>query len=172
MNVLPKGSQAPAIEAVSLAGERLSSQGPLVLCFAMPRIHASRLVVGYLRRLKEQLPELPIWVILQGDEAQVERYVRNYLDTVQVVHDRELDLSERFAVTHVPSTYYLEDEVVKLAFSGFSRPAMNKLAAKAAEALGAKARELITQSDNKGEYELAEPALSWRPPDAAERRRG
>jgi hypothetical protein len=164
MNVLPEGSKAPDLEPQN-------PQGPSVLVFAMPHIYASRLVVGYLRRLKEQLPELSITIILQGNEDQIERYARGYLEALKVVHDRDLALSERFAVTHVPTTYYLEDDVVALAFSGFSRPALNRLAAKAAEALGTKPKELITASDNKGEYELAEPALSWQPADAAKTRR-
>jgi hypothetical protein len=162
MNVLPEGLEAPELRAITLAGEKLSSEAlsPLLFCFATPSVHASRLVVGYLRRLKEQLPGLAIWIILQGDENAVRRYAQVYLETVQVVHDADLALSRRFAVTHVPSTYYLEDHQVKVAFTGFSRPGLNKLAALAAQATGVKAKELITVSDNKGEYELAERALS------------
>ena len=169
MNVLAVGERAPNFRAQTRAGAELElstllESAPVVLCFGIPRIHSSRLVVGYLRRLKEYVPELHVVVVLQGEAERVEAYAAGYLDALHVVFDEDLELSKRYSVTHVPSTYYLvkrEGEgVVDASFTGFLRPAMNDLAADAAERTGAKARELITPLDNKGEYELAERALS------------
>ena len=169
MNVLAVGERAPDFHTQTRAGAQLDlstllESAPVVLCFGLPRIHSSRLVVGYLRRLKEYAPELHIIVILQGEAERVETYAAGYLDALHVVFDRDLELSRRYGVTHVPSTYYLVtregEAVVKASFTGFLRPAMNDLAADAAERTGAKVRELITKLDNKGEYELAERALS------------
>ncbi len=169
MNVLAVGERAPDFRAQTRAGvevELLSllKSAPVVLCFGMPQIHSSRLVVGYLRRLKEYTPELHIIVILQGEAERVESYAAGYLDALHVVFDKDLSLSRRYGVTHVPSTYYLVmrdgEAVVEASFTGFLRPAMNGLAADTAERTGAKVRELITPLDNKGEYELAERALS------------
>lgn len=135
---------------------------PAVVCVGTPHVHASRLVIGYLRRLKDQLPDLPIWVVLQGDRSEVERYRAGYLDALQVRHDYDLRTSKRLRVSHVPTTFYLEgpDAEIRRHFSGFRRAALNELAVLAAEALGQKPKELITTLDNKGEYELAEKALS------------
>jgi hypothetical protein len=170
VNVLLEGSGAPAFEAKTLAGETPNSaealaRGPLLLCFAMPEIHASRLAVGYLRRLQERLPGLAVWLVLQGEAAAVRAYAEGYLGGLTVIHDEGLELSRLYAVTHVPAVYYLEntesgEAQIRLAFTGFSRPALNRLAGLAAAATGAKAQELIGPSDNKGEYELAERALS------------
>ncbi|MEZ4608318.1 MAG: hypothetical protein R2865_16405 [Deinococcales bacterium] len=64
---------------------------------------------------------------------------------------------------HIPSTYLYELKgekqcqlAVLAALSG--RPA-NKLASTVANVLGDKAKELISTTDNKGEYELAERGL-------------
>lgn len=167
MNTLPMGSKAPAWSATTLSGEALSfdallAAGPVVLCFALPHVHASRLVVGYLRRLKEQVPKTAVVIVLQGDEAAVRGYAEGYLDHLAVVHDADLALSRRYGVTHVPTTYYCNpgDDTIVLAFTGFLKAAMNKLAELAAAATGTAAKALITAADNKGEYELAERGLA------------
>ena len=169
MNVLAVGERAPDFHTQTRSGVQLElstllESAPAVLCFGMPRIYSSRLVVGYLRRLKEYTPELHIIIVLQGEAERVEGYAAGYLDALHVVFDKDLSLSRRYGVTHVPSTYYLVtregEAVVEASFTGFLRPALNNLAADAAERTGAKVRELITPLDNKGEYELAERALS------------
>ena len=168
MNVIPAGEPAPNLNVTTLAGEsfelhkRLESS-PLVLLFARPEIHSSRLVVGYLRRLEENVPGVSILIVLQGDRDAVVRYANGYLDRLYVAHDETLEASHVYGVTHVPSLYYLvqgEAPTVELSFTGFLRPALNRLARMAAEATGAKPKELVTGMDNKGEYELAERALS------------
>ncbi len=167
MNILPLDSSAPDFAATALSGKALVltealQKSPVLLCFALPQIHASRLVVGYLRRLKANVPDAEVWIILQGKETDVRSYAEGYLDSLEVIADRELNISKLYKVSHVPSTYYLSSEEAKiaLAFTGFNRPALNKLANLAAEATGAKAKELISAMDNKGDYELAEKALS------------
>jgi len=164
MNTLPLGTPAPAFTATTLSGETLSSSGleagPVVICFSLPHVHAGRLVVGYLRRLKEQVPQATVVVILQGDEAAVRRYAEGYLANLLVVHDADLALSRAYRATHVPTIYYLEEGTIKLAFTGFVKSALNKLAELATAATGAKAKELIGPSDNKGDYELAERGLA------------
>lgn len=168
MNVIPAGEPAPDLEITTLVGETFElykrlEASPIVLLFARPEVHSSRLVVGYLRRLKENVPGLSILIVLQGDEGAVERYASGYLDGLYTVWDTMLVASRTYSVTHVPSLYYLvqgETPTVELSFTGFLRPALNRLAAMAAEATGAKPKELVTAMDNKGEYELAERALS------------
>ena len=169
MNVLAVGERAPDFHAQTRAGAQLDlstllERAPVVLCFGMPQIHSSRLVVGYLRRLKEYTPDLHVIVVLQGEAERVEGYAAGYLDALHVIFDGDLELSKHYGVTHVPSTYYLVrregEAVVKASFTGFLRAAMNGVAADAAERTGAKVRELVTTLDNKGEYELAERALS------------
>jgi hypothetical protein len=167
MHVLAAGSAAPEFHAQSLGGEelRLSSTllgGPLLLVFAMPHVFASRLVVGYLRRLKAQVPKAPVWLVLQGDEEAVTSYARGYLDGLSVIHDRDLFISHIYEVTHVPSCYLLREGKVARAFTGFLREGLNHMARELAEAYGAKPQVLIGVNDNKGEYELAEVALSAR----------
>ena len=167
MNVLAAGERAPDFRARTRAGvevklSALLERAPVVLLFGMPQIYSSRLVVGYLRRLKEYVPDVHVVVVLQGEAEAVEGYAAGYLDALHVVFDRGLELSKLYSVTHVPSTYYLvgREGTIEASFTGFLRPAMNGLAADAAQRTGAKARELITKLDNKGEYELAERALS------------
>ncbi len=135
---------------------------PAVICVGMPHVHASRLVVGYLRRLKDRVSELPIWVVLQGDSSDIERYHTGYLGGLHVLHDHDLRISRRLQVSHVPTTFYIEerDAEIRVHFTGFKRASLNQIATLAAEALGQKPKELVTVMDNKGEYELAEKALS------------
>jgi len=143
--------------------EAAVSQGPLVVCVGMPRVHSSRLVIGYLRRLKEQQPEAQIWVVLQGEASDVSDYCTGYLSDVVCIHDADLSISEQLDASHVPSTYVFTQEGGKItlesSFTGFKRYTMNALATRMAEASGAKAKELIAVNDNKGEYELAERGL-------------
>lgn len=165
MNTLPLGTQAPAFTATTLSGQSLSldtllEAGPVVLCFSLPHVHAGRLVVGYLRRLQEQAPQVAVVVVLQGDEAAVQRYAAGYLDNLLVVNDADLALSRGYGATHVPTTYYLTGGAIALAFTGFVKPALNRLAELAAAATGAKAKVLIGPGDNKGDYELAERGLA------------
>lgn len=168
MNVLTIGSQVPDFEAQTLRGEsitlkKLLETAPVLLCFGMPLINSSRLVIGYLRRLKDMVPDLHVVIVLQGDVEAIRHYADGYLDNLQVIHDEGLELSESFRVSFVPSSYYLkQDGEIYNAFTGFNRPALNALAEKAAEESGATIKELITAQDNKGDYELAERALSGR----------
>lgn len=143
--------------------ESAVSQGPLVVCVGMPRVHSSRLVVGYLRRLKEQQPEAQIWIVMQGEASDVLEYCNGYLSDVVCVHDADLSISEELNASHLPSTYVFTKEggsiTLESSFTGFKRFTMNALAVRMAEATGAKAKELIAANDNKGEYELAERGL-------------
>jgi hypothetical protein len=161
MNVLAVGSKAKAFTALTLNGERITPDfsQPTVLCFAMPQVHSSRLVVGYLRRLQTQLADLTICILLQGSEETVSSYSQGYLDQLKAVHDNDLFISGLYEVSHIATTYFMEDNAIKLAFSGFNRNAMNNLAALAAQAYDQPVKELITTGDNKGDYELAERGL-------------
>ncbi|MEZ4629643.1 MAG: hypothetical protein R2880_02825 [Deinococcales bacterium] len=156
------------LTAQSLAGEALSlkkslNEGPVIVMIGLPHVHASRLVVGYLRRLKENHAKAQIWIVLQGELEAVKRYSEGYLGSLVVIHDGDLKLSEAHRSSHIPSTYLYElkgeKASVSYSFSGFKREAMNKLASTVANVLGDKAKELISTTDNKGEYELAERGL-------------
>ena len=166
MQHLPLATRAPAFNAETLAGQRVSlsralQHGCLVIVFGMPQVHASRLVVGYLRRLKGQVTASQIVICLQGDEDEVRSYAHGYLDDLDVVHDQDLYLSHIYRVTHVPTVYLVSATGhIDKAFTGFLRKGLNALAHQVAEAYGAKPKQLITALDNKGEYELAEKALS------------
>ncbi len=157
------GLKVTDLDGESHSLESAVSQGPLVVCVGMPRVHASRLVIGYLRRLKEQQPEAQIWVVLQGESDDVTAYCDGYLSDLVTIHDADLSISEQLDASHVPSTYVFTQEAgairLESSFTGFKRFTMNALATRMAEATGAKAKELIAANDNKGEYELAERGL-------------
>ncbi len=164
MNVLPKGAEPPRLKLSSLDGRELdlsAVEGPLVLAFIHPEVAASRNVVGFLRKLQGMLPDLPIWFVSSAGRAETENYVKgylgDYLEGYPVVADGCAVL-EAFGATHVPAVHYFEGGRVDLAFTGFHKLALNTLAERAAAALGAKAKPLITDLDNKGEYELSEPS--------------
>lgn len=156
------------LSLTNLRGERISLQetledGPLILCFGMPQIHASRLVVHYLRRLKEQQPKVQMVIVVQGEEPSVRAYNDGYLDSLQVIYDKDLKVSQHFNTVYIPTLHYFTKEggveKADYSFTGFKRYSMNKLASRVAQETGGKAKELITTNDNKGEYELAELGL-------------
>ncbi|WP_293172332.1 hypothetical protein [Oceanithermus sp.] len=164
MNVLPKGAEPPRLQLTALDGRTLdlgALEGPLVLAFVHPEVAASRNVVGFLRKLHDMLPDLPIWFVTSVDREATERYVKgylgNYLEGYPVVAEG-CDVLAAFGATHVPTVHYFEGGKVDLAFSGFHKLSLNTLAERAAAALEAKAKPLITDLENKGEYELAEPS--------------
>ena len=74
MHTLENGSLAPLFTTTDLNGATLSlndalTAGPVILVFGHPQINASRLVVGYLRRLAEIAPAVPVWVLLECSEG-------------------------------------------------------------------------------------------------------
>ncbi|WP_457637732.1 hypothetical protein [Oceanithermus sp.] len=164
MNVLPKGAEPPSITLTAADGRQLdlaNLEGPLVLAFIHPNVAASRNVVGYLRKLHDMVPDLPIWFVSSVDEAETERYVRSYLgDYLEgyPVVPAGCQVLQAFGATHVPTVHYFEEGKVNLAFTGFHKLSLNTLAERAAAAFEARAKQLVADLDNKGEYELAEPS--------------
>lgn len=164
MHVLETGAVAPAFAATDLDGNRLElasslAGGPLILCFAHPVINASRLVVGYLRRMAEVAPAAPVWVLSEGTEDETLRYARPegtpYLRMPVAVDG--CAVAGLYGVTHLPTTYLVgRDGRVLRGYTGFNRPFLNAVALEAAALTGAKGKELIADGDNKGFYELAE----------------
>jgi peroxiredoxin len=163
MHVLENGTVAPDFTATDLDGNTLAlsqalAGGPLILCFAHPVINASRLVVGYLRRMAEVAPGVKVWVVSEGDEAETRRYAipgDKYLEMPVVVDG--CAIAKLYGVTHLPATYFIgTDGRVLRASSGFNKNFLNTVAAEAAQLTGAKPKELIADGDNKGFYELAE----------------
>ncbi len=164
MNVLPKGAEPPSLTLTAADGSSLdlaNLEGPLVLAFIHPDVAASRNVVGFLRKLHEMLPDLPVWFVSAADAAKTEQYAKgylgNYLEGYPLV-PAGCDVLAAFGASHVPTVHYFEDGKVNLAFTGFHKLSLNTLAERAAAALEARAKPLITDLDNKGEYELAEPS--------------
>ena len=164
MHVLEAGTVAPAFEATDLDGNRLQlasalAGGPLILCFAHPVINASRLVVGYLRRMAEIAPAASVWVLSEGTEDETLRYARPngtpYLAMPVAVDG--CAVAKAYGVTHLPTTYLIgTDGKVLRAYTGFNKPFLNTVALEVAALTGAKGKELISDGDNKGFYELAE----------------
>ncbi len=160
MDVLEKGTEVPSLKLKAKDGRELDparTQGPLVLCFFHPVVLASRHVVGYLRRLPAMAPDVPVWFVSTARPEETEVYTGGYLDGFPVVEDGCTAL-KAFGGGFVPATYLLVDGKVEVAFTGFHKLALNRLGARVAELAGKRANDLVTEMDNKGEYELAEPA--------------
>ncbi|GEM_PF-1467845 len=165
MKVLPKGAEPPKLLLKASDGSQLdlaNLSGPTALAFVHPRVSASRNVVGFLRKLHEMLPELPIWFVFSSDKEESENYAKGYLgDYLQgypLVLEEGCEVLKAFGASHVPTVHYFEDGKVSVAFSGFHKRALNELAQKAAVAMEARPKALVADLDNKGEYELAEPS--------------
>ena len=164
MQILENGTLAPEFTATDLDGNTLDlkaalAAGPVIVVFAHPAINASRLVVGYLRRMKEIAPGAAVWVISEGTEAETRKYVggndARYLEMPVVVDNCKL--ARQFDVKYLPTTYYIsQGGQIERGYTGFNRDFLNLIANNAALATGAKAKELIADGDNKGFYELAE----------------
>ena len=162
--VLEAGAVAPDFTVTSISGQALSlsaalKNGPALIVFAHPKINASRLVVGYLRRMAEIAPALPVWIFSEGREAETLEYIGSgdgaYLK-MPVVLDN-CGVAGLYGARFLPATYLIgTDGKVIRAYSGFSRDFMNWVANEAATLTGGKAKELIADGDNKGFYELAE----------------
>jgi hypothetical protein len=164
MQKLDNGAVAPPFSVKTITGETLDltatlARAPVVLVFGHPSINASRLVVGYLRRMVEIAPEAPVWFVLEGAEAEVQKYVGSgdgrYLQQ-PVVQDHCM-LAKQYLVGYLPTIYFIgQDGTIQRGYTGFNRDLLNTIAQEAAIAVGAKPKELISDSDNKGFYELAE----------------
>jgi len=160
VDVLEKGTEVPSLELKAKDGRTLNpatTPGPLVLCFFHPVVLASRHVVGYLRRLPGIAPDLPVWFLSTARPEETEVYAGGYLDDFPLV-EAGCQALGAFGGGFVPATYLVVDGKVEIAFTGFHKLALNRLGARAAELAGKKPKDLVTEMDNKGEYELAEPA--------------
>ncbi|HEX2862968.1 MAG TPA: redoxin domain-containing protein [Deinococcales bacterium] len=166
MHVLEVGTQAPEFTFTDLDGNSVSLSGalaglPAVVVFCHPSINASRLVIGYLRRLPEINPNVKVLVLSEGTPEETTRYARpsgpegTYL-TFPVGVDA-CQVAKLYRVTHLPTTYLIgADGKILSAYTGFGKFFLNTLGNTVAELTGAKAKDLIADGDNKGFYELAE----------------
>ncbi len=164
MQTLANGSLAPEFTATDLDGNTLDlktalAAAPTIVTFAHPLVNASRLVVGYLRRMKDIAPSVPVWVISEGTEAETRKYVgegdAKYLE-MPVVQDN-CAVASLYATTYLPTTYLIgQDGKIIRGYTGFNRDFLNLIADQAATLTGGKPKELIADGDNKGFYELAE----------------
>jgi hypothetical protein len=165
MQKLDNGTLAPRFTVDSISGQSLDlalalEKSPVILVFAHPTINAARLVVGYLRRMASEIsPDVQVWIAMEGDEAEIRRYIGTgeapYL-TMPVIMDRCV-LAQQYKVGYLPTMYFIsQDGTIKHSYTGFNRDLINLMAAEAAAFVGAKPKELITDADNKGFYELAE----------------
>jgi hypothetical protein len=164
MQVMESGAVAPDFTATDLNGNTLSLSSalraaPALIVFAHPKIHASRLVVGYLRRFAEIAPAVPVWVFSEGRSAETLEYVGAgeglYLK-MPVVQD-DCAVAGLYGAKFLPTSYFIgQDGKVIKGYSGFNRDYLNWVANEAATMTGGKAKELIADGDNKGFYELAE----------------
>jgi hypothetical protein len=164
MQVMEQGAFAPDFNATALSGATLSlaaalKTAPALVVFAHPKIHASRLVVGYLRRMAEIAPALHVWVFSEGREAETVEYVGSGENTylkMPVVHDN-CGVAGLYGAKFLPTTYLIgQDGKIIRGYSGFNRDFLNWVANEAATLTGGKPKELIADGDNKGFYELAE----------------
>lgn len=164
MQILEAGSVAPQFSCTDLNGSSLDlaaalQKAPVLVVFAHPAIHASRLVVGYLRRWAEIAPSVPVWVLSEGRLEETKTYVGEgeglYLK-MPVVHDN-CAVASLYGAKFLPTMYLIaQDGTVIRGYSGFNRDYLNWAANEAARLTGGKAKELIADGDNKGFYELAE----------------
>ncbi len=160
MDVLEKGAPAPAITLQAENGETLNlgeHKTPVVIVFFHPVVFASRHVVGYLRRLPQIAPNVPVWLISTATPEETKIYTQDYLENFPIVQNGCQAL-KAFGGRFVPATYLFHEGKVEIAFTGFHRLALNTLGRRAAELSGGKPKDLVTDTDNKGEYELAEVA--------------
>ncbi len=160
MDVLEKGKVVPELTLKATSGETLNparAEGPLVLVFFHPVVLASRHVVGYLRRLPAMAPGVPIWFASTATPEETSIYTQGYLEDFPVVLEG-CEVLRIFGGRFVPATYLLQNGRVDLAFTGFHKLALNTLGRRVAELAGKRPKDLVTEADNKGEYELAEPA--------------
>jgi hypothetical protein len=164
MQILDNGTTAPVFTTTDLNGNTLDlrhalGSGPVILVFAHPVINASRLVVGYLRRLAEIAPAVPVWIISEANEDDTLRYVgssdNKYLEMPVVVDGCKI--ASQYGVKFLPATYFIaQDGRILRSTTGFNRDFLNLIANEAATMTGGKPKELIADGDNKGYYELAE----------------
>lgn len=164
MQILEAGSLAPQFSSTDLNGNTLNlgnalATAPVLLVFAHPLINASRLVVGYLRRWAEIVPSVPVWVLSEGRLEETKTYVgegENIYLKMPVVHDN-CAVASLYGAKFLPTMYLIgtDGKIIK-GYSGFNREYLNWATNEAARLTGGKAKELITDSDNKGFYELAE----------------
>ena len=164
MQILENGTTAPVFTATDLNGNTLDlsqalETAPVILVFAHPIINASRLVVGYLRRMAEIAPTVSVWIISEANEEDTRKYVgpegNRYLEMPVVVDGCQI--ASQYGAKFLPATYFIgQDGQILRSTTGFNRDFLNLVAADAATMTGGKVKELIADGDNKGYYELAE----------------
>ncbi len=164
MQILEAGTLAPQFVTTDLNGNTLDlsaalATAPVLLVFAHPIINASRLVVGYLRRWAEIAPSVPVWVLSEGRLEETKTYVGEgeglYLK-MPVTHDN-CAVAGLYGAKFLPTMYLIgTNGTIIRGYSGFNRDFLNWAASEAARLTGGKAKDLISDGDNKGFYELAE----------------
>jgi peroxiredoxin len=164
MQILEAGSPAPLFVSADQNNAPLElasalQKAPVFLVFAHPAIHASRLVVGYLRRWAEIAPSVPVWVMSQGRLEETQKYIGegDSLYLKMPVAQDNCAVASLYGAKYLPTMYLIgQDGKIIRGYSGFNRDFLNWAANEAARLTGGKPKDLIADGDNKGFYELAE----------------
>lgn len=165
------GTQAPDFKLMDLEGgehtlAQVTAKGSALLAFVSARVHASRITVAYLRRIKEAKAEVPLIAICQDDEETFREYAKGLVPELRYLNfpallDPDFAFTKAIGVGFVPTLVWLaKDGVVKDSWSGFRKTELNRLAEAILAEYGGKAAPVIKESDNKGLYEIAE-VVPW-----------
>jgi peroxiredoxin len=149
MGVLADGDQFPDFQLDGFDSAVARAQQPLLVVFWQTGCPTSRLTVPFIERIKSAYPGVRVVGVCQDDRHTVDSYALLNGITFKQLSDAGMKVSNAFHVDVVP-TYYLTDQTGEVLSSGagWNGAAIQALADRAAESIGARARPIVLDSDD------------------------
>lgn len=156
MNQLPVGVQAPDFE-LKTPDERLRrlnaavAQGPLVLAFYKAECPTCQFTLPYLQKIYSETGSggWELWGISQDDPEETRKFAERYgIGFDLLVDPYPFEVSSRYGLQFVPGIFVVQsDAKITLSDFGFSKDALNAIAALAAHQTGRPRVQLFHAGD-------------------------
>lgn len=163
MPALPHGVAAPAVHLTTVDGKEFSleqarKRGPVVLAFFKVNCPVCQMAFPYVERIYKAYsgsPNVTIVGVSQNDAAETRAFNREYGITFPVLLDPtgKYPASNAYGLTNVPSVFLVSaDGEVELSIVGWSKPDMQELNRRLAQASGKAPALIFTPEDKVSDF--------------------
>ncbi|MFZ3216944.1 MAG: TlpA disulfide reductase family protein [Candidatus Acidiferrales bacterium] len=161
MAALPAGATAPAFSLQSLDGEKRDladalKKGPVVAAFFKVSCPTCQFTAPFLQRLHETYggAKFTLWGISQDDAADTREFYREFeVEFPALIDAKGYPVSNQYGLTNVPTIFLIApDGKIQESCVGFSRTDLERIAAAAASATGARPTALFKPGEVVPDY--------------------